>query len=300
MKTIVPPTYASKKRLNFAEHGGFEPIVCRHIKMRTLLALACFALVAHGAPPENVAGLKFQHNDLTTLFDATGTEILLNLDGTYTGLRSFVWREASIPGGTSSGTLVSRLVDISIPPNGTWSYRVVDATTAELVLDGRAWRLRFDADKPSGRMDEPNRRFPHLFWFDPYNPTTRMVNSSARCYVAPGRSVSVGFVISEGARRLLVRAIGPGLRTFGISEPLDSLVLRVHEAGSSLPIDASLPAASRETLDTAARRVGAFPLPSANDRAKFLTLPQGAYIAEVSSADNQSAGEVLVEVYQLP
>jgi hypothetical protein len=272
--------------------------------MKTLLVVGYFAacLITLAAPPGSVSGLKFQHNvPGPNLFDATGTEILLNANGTYTGLRSFVWRQVSRPGGTSAGTLGGELVDISIPPNGTWAYRTVDPTTAEIVVDGRTLLLHFDENKASGRVGEPvPGRFNQLFWFDSYDATARIVNSSTRCYVAPGRTVSMGFVITDGERRVLVRAIGLGLRTFGISQPLESPVLKLHEAGSSLPVDFEIPAASRATLDIAAQRAGTFPLPSASDRGKFLTLQQGAYIAEVSAADKDSAGEVLIEVYQLP
>jgi hypothetical protein len=183
---------------------------------------------------------------------------------------------------------------------------VIDQTTAEFILDGRSLLLHFEDGKTSGRVGDPkpiNSPNPvnELFWFDPYNAMARIVNSSTRCYLAPGRSLSLGFVITEGERRVLVRAIGPGLRTFGVGQPLENPRLNVSDARfAPLPVDLSLPDVSRTTLDMAAQRAGAFPLPSASDRGKFLTLQPGAYIADVTAADNQSAGEVMIEVYQLP
>jgi hypothetical protein len=272
--------------------------------MKLTLILGCLgaAVAALGAPPGNVAGMKFwQRVPGSDFFDATGTELLLNADGTYMGLRSFVWRQGTSGVGAGGTTLISVLADISIPRNGLWTYRVIDQTTAEIVLDGGALRLHFDDGTLTGSVGEPTPgKFGAFFLFSAYDATTRLVNCSTRCYVAPGRSVSFGFVISDGERRVLVRAIGPGLRTFGITQPLDNPALRIHAAGSSLPVDLELPSTSRATLDIAAQRAGTFPLPSANDTGKYLTLQQGAYIAEVVAADGVAAGEVLVEVYQLP
>jgi hypothetical protein len=177
----------------------------------------------------------------------------------------------------------------------------VDKTDAEIVLDGSTFRLRFDDDKLSGVVSDPNPSiFAAFFSFAVYDATTRLANCSTRCYAAPGRSASFGFVISEGERRVLVRAIGPGLRAFGITQPLENLRLEIHPAGSPLPVDLGLPSSSRATLDIAAQRAGAFPLPSANDRGAYLTLQKGAYIAEVAASDGVATGDVLIEAYQLP
>jgi hypothetical protein len=276
--------------------------------MKSFLVLGCClatAVISLGSPPASVEGMKFRHNVPlglgTNPFDYNGTEILLNSNGSYTGLRSFVWRQVFMPGGAGGGILTSDLVEISIPPNGTWSYRVIDQSTAEIIIDGRSQVLHFDVDKTSGVVGESIAgRFNQIFWLDPYNATTRLVNCSTRTYVAPGRSVSFGFVVSEGERRVLVRAIGPGLSRFGITQPLENPQLEVHLSNRLLPVDFDLPESSRATLDLAAQRAGTFPLPAANDQGKYLTLTQGAYIAEVRAPNAQAAGDVLIEVYQLP
>jgi hypothetical protein len=52
-------------------------------------------------------------------------------------------------------------------------------------------------------------------------------------------------------------------------------------------------------VDEAGRRTGAFPLPrGSNDSALLLTLPPGAYTAQVTGR-NQSQGVALVEVYEV-
>lgn len=274
------------------------------MKIALIVSWLASVVAALGAPPSDAAGMKFQKTVLAqSIFDSTTIELLLNADGTYTGLRRLESRQGTSDGGAGGSVLISVLADISIPQNGTWTYRVVDQATAIIVLDGAPLRLHFDDGLPSGRVGEPIPGTLGLipyFKFSPYDATTRLANCSTRCYVAPGRSVSFGFVISEGERRVLVRAVGPGLRTFGITQPLENPTLGVYRTGSSEPVDGRLPPSSRTTLAIAAERAGAFPLPSANDRSKFLTIQKGAYIAEVAATDGAAAGEVLVEVYQLP
>lgn len=274
------------------------------MEMKRSLFLACLglALTAFGAPPTSVEGTKLRYSITGQRgFDAIGTEILLNQDGTYTGLRRFDWREMSVPGGTSGGVLQSVLVDISIPENGKWAYRLVDQVSAEIILDGRALRLHFTDGDLAGRLGDPiPNKLNNSFRFSSYEAATRMANSSTLAFVAPGRVVTMGFVITTGERRVLVRAIGPGLRTFGITQPMGNPRMAVFRVGGELPVDLGLPATSRQTLDVAAQRAGAFPLPSANDLGKYLTLTEGTYIVQVAAAGSTETGEILVEVYQLP
>ena len=272
------------------------------MRLPRLTVFLCLAFAAFGAPPTTVSGMKFQYTFVVGRpFDSISTEVLLNSDGTYSGLRLFDRREMSVAGGTSGGTLASVLTDISIPQNGTWSYRVVDQATSEIVINSSTFVLHFTGGDLAGRLGDPRpNSFNHSFLFSPYDAATRLVNASTRSYVAPGRRVSLGFVISSGERRVLVRAIGPGLRTFGVAEPLEQLRMGVFRSGSLLAVDLGLPATSRATLEIAAQRAGAFPLPTAGDIGQYLTLREGAYTVEVFSANRESSGEVLLEVYQLP
>ena len=79
-----------------------------------------------------------------------------------------------------------------------------------------------------------------------------------------------------------------------------NLKMNVHPAGTLLPVDFELPPSSATTLNIAAQRAGTFPLPSPSDVGKYLTLHQGAYVAEIAAIDGVATGEVLIEVYQLP
>jgi hypothetical protein len=278
-------------------------VVMAEMKLPLILGFLAAAVAVFGAPPANVAGMKFQSTTYAgNPYDATSIELLLNADGTYTGLNSYVWRQGNSGVGAGGTVLISVLTDISIPRNGTWTYRVVDQTTAEIVFDGGAQRLHFADGTQRGYVGEPFDALGLLpsFSFDAYNAPGRLVNCSTRCYVASGHSVSFGFVVADGERRMLVRAIGPGLRTFGITQPLANPSLSIHSSRSFLPVDFGLPPSSSVTLIIAANRAGTFPLPSPSDSGKYLTLKQGAYVAEVAAIDGVAEGEVLVEVYQLP
>lgn len=267
------------------------------MKLVPLFLCLAACLVARGAPPEKVAGLKFRYGEWSQIsfFSGTEREIFLHANGTYSGLQASEYRE-----GRTGNVLIEQLVAFSIPANGTWSYRVVDDTSAEIVLNGQMLpRLNFEAGKTSGHLGPPGLGRANSFAFAVYDDTPRVVNCATRAYLAPGRSVSLGFVIAGGERRVLVRAIGPGLRAFGATEPLARPSLRVYQVGESFRDRGAL-VPSAATLNLAAAHAGTFPLTSADDQGRFIRLEPGAYIADVAAIDNASGGEVLIEVYQLP
>lgn len=131
-----------------------------------------------------------------------------------------------------------------------------------------------------------------------------LLNVSTRARLSADQPyILTGFVVQPGASAtmVLVRAVGPALAQFGISDPLAAPHLRVRDAsGHAL---ASWPGGWPLTLfpaNSPAASVGAFPLPAGGkDIESIYTLSPGAYTAEVSSADG-GAGTVLLEVYQLP
>lgn len=131
---------------------------------------------------------------------------------------------------------------------------------------------------------------------------TRLVNVSARNRVAAGGGALIaGFVISGNTpRRVLVRAVGPGLRDFGVPEVLPdprlSLYTRIN--GMDTIVAANDDWEDEANRDAAARAVpGAFALRhDSKDAMILLTLPAGAFTAVVTGAD-ATAGEALVEVY---
>ena len=130
----------------------------------------------------------------------------------------------------------------------------------------------------------------------------RLVNFSTRASAGPGAKVAiVGFVISgTQAKTVLVRAIGPGLRNFGVSTALPSPLVELYR-GSALIASNTGWSTGTNTADiaAAATRSGAFPLTAGSADSVVLTnLQPGAYTAIVSAATAIS-GPVLLEVYEL-
>ena len=119
-----------------------------------------------------------------------------------------------------------------------------------------------------------------------------------------GGSAFTGFVIAEGGSgRVLVRAIGPTLSTFGVVGALRNPTLAIVNASTNGVSGANddWSGESAQAISRTAAIVGAFPLPeNSKDSAAILTLAPGAYIAQVSSSDPSDAGEALIEVYLLP
>lgn len=133
----------------------------------------------------------------------------------------------------------------------------------------------------------------------------RLLNLSTRGRVEADRTLVIsGFVVAPGAptRRLLIRAVGPTLRDFGVNDALpDPSIALVRLAdGVQLTTNNDWGASSdAATLSALAQAVGAFPLPAGSlDAAALVELPPGAYSMLVSGVGNE-AGVALVEVYEL-
>lgn len=133
------------------------------------------------------------------------------------------------------------------------------------------------------------------------NTQARLVNVSVRTIVtAAGEAPVIGFVVAgTEPKRLLVRAIGPALAAFGLSDTIADPQLEIYEGSTRLQHNDNW--AGSAELEDAFARVGAFPLADAagKDAALLVTAAPGAYTAVVSGVNNAS-GTVLVEVYELP
>jgi inosine/xanthosine triphosphate pyrophosphatase family protein len=119
--------------------------------------------------------------------------------------------------------------------------------------------------------------------------------------VGTGADVLIpGFVIAGAPRAVLVRAIGPTLAQFGVSDSLSAPVLTLYDSESK-PIASNTgwtTAGNLEALQGATARLGAFALAdNSADSALFVTLNPGAYTAQTSGANN-TAGVALVEIYE--
>jgi hypothetical protein len=129
----------------------------------------------------------------------------------------------------------------------------------------------------------------------------RVVNLSSRVVVGPSSSATAGFVLSSptgAAKQLLIRAVGPGLTTFGVSGVLAHPVLNVYSASGAL-VASNGGWANSPAVIAANAATGAFPLAANSaDAATIVTLAPAPYSIQVSSGDGTS-GAALVEVYEL-
>jgi predicted alpha/beta superfamily hydrolase len=130
-----------------------------------------------------------------------------------------------------------------------------------------------------------------------------MVNLSTRGLVGGGQGVLIGGFVVSGIqpKRLLVRAAGPSLRGFGITNPLSDPVLTVYDANQNAVASNDNWGSAPDVagLVAAASQCGAFPFDiTGRDSAALVTLDPGAYTVVVGSADG-TTGVALVEVYEL-
>jgi hypothetical protein len=127
--------------------------------------------------------------------------------------------------------------------------------------------------------------------------TPRLANVSVRKQIGTG--LTAGFVISgSGNRSVLIRAIGPGLAAFGVSGTVADPQLRLIRQGTTIASNDNWGGTTE--LSAAFSAVGAFTLqPSSKDAALLIPLAPGDYTVEVSGVAG-TAGEALVEIYEVP
>ncbi len=130
-----------------------------------------------------------------------------------------------------------------------------------------------------------------------------VINASTRAFVGTGDSVLIpGFVISgTGSLKLLIRAVGPTLTTFGVTGVLADPTITLYRGTTALATNDNWSSAANATeISATASAVAAFALPAGSrDAALVTTLPAGAYTAIVSGVGN-TTGTALVELYVVP
>ncbi len=129
----------------------------------------------------------------------------------------------------------------------------------------------------------------------------RLVNLAARVEVGTGAGSAAGFVIrGSSALTVLIRASGPALASFGLTGTLPDPDLTLDPATGAAIATNTAWGGSTE-ISTAAVSVGAFAwgTASSHDSALLITLPPGAYTANVVGASGDT-GVALIEVYEVP
>ncbi len=133
-----------------------------------------------------------------------------------------------------------------------------------------------------------------------YTATTpRLVNVSCRIQLAVNGSLTDGFVIGGStSKTVLIRAIGPGLLAYGVTGAMADPQLVVYKDSTAIASNSAW--GGDPQLTAAMTAVSAQPNPpQAKDCAVLLTLAPGSYTAVASSASG-AAGNVLVDIYEVP
>jgi hypothetical protein len=132
---------------------------------------------------------------------------------------------------------------------------------------------------------------------------TRLINLSTRALVGTnGNIVITGFVIAgNGTEPLLVRADGPSLTQFGVAGVLAQPILTVLSGQTVISSNTGWGTNGNPAqIASVAAQVGAFPFAAGSaDSAVVISLPAGAYTAQVSGVNNMT-GVALAELYEVP
>jgi hypothetical protein len=127
---------------------------------------------------------------------------------------------------------------------------------------------------------------------------SRLINLSNRSLLSGGQVLTGGLSVGGTTpETVLIRAVGPSLGSFGVSNPLSDPTLTVFDSSGSVIAG---PVSNWNASDAATMSgVGAFALTSgSHDAATVMTLNPGTYTVQVKSAGGNS-GVALLESYEV-
>jgi hypothetical protein len=206
-----------------------------------------------------------------------GARVVLSVTAAGSTPLSYQWRKngMDLPGGTSADLT---LEDVS--PSDAGQYSVAVSNAAGAIASSKA-ALSVEA-APFTRQ-----------------PST-LANLSTRAHVSTGSDVLIaGFVINgPGAKRVLIRGVGPGLVRFKVDGTLvdPELVLFAHP---DVLIARNDDWGDAPAIAQAGDAAGAFALPSGSrDAALVITLPPGVYTTHLRGVAG-ATGIGLAEVYDM-
>jgi hypothetical protein len=132
----------------------------------------------------------------------------------------------------------------------------------------------------------------------------KLFNISTRANAGTGaNSLAAGIVVNGVVpKRVLIRAVGPGLVQFGFSGALAQTQLQLFNSANQVVAQntgwGTSPDAS--TLAAASTQVGAFPLVAGSgDSAMIISLAPGNYTAQINPLGS-AGGIAIIEIYELP
>jgi uncharacterized protein (DUF1800 family) len=133
---------------------------------------------------------------------------------------------------------------------------------------------------------------------------SRLINLSTRAQVGTGSGILVsglGLAPGSGVRKILVRAAGPALLGYSVTDYLADPAIAVLDANATqLASNDNWDSTNAAALSAAFAQAGAFPFsPGSKDAALLIDLPPGAnYTVQVSGVGG-TTGTALIEVYDL-
>ena len=124
---------------------------------------------------------------------------------------------------------------------------------------------------------------------------SRLANISTRGLVESGDNVLIGGIIaSKGLTKVVVRAIGPSLVAFGITNPLLDPTLELYDdSGTPIAINDDWQTSQKDDIEESA-----LPPNDSRESEIFAALPPGNYTAVVRGK-NGATGIAVVEAYNV-
>jgi hypothetical protein len=213
--------------------------------------------------------------------------LLLTAPGTYTASSWAINGEVRL-GGVGHYTVVSSTGSIVVSRTGSVKGPEFTGGFSKRLVFAHAGEFSFAATSVDPTVDIVQGVPPVL-------DAPPLVNISTRATLSAGQIHTSGFVVGgKVARSVLIRAIGPTLANFGVSNPLPSPTLTLFSRQFSISSNSGW--GGDPFLEATFSAVGAFSLPkTSRDAALVTSLIPGAYTVQVAGG----AGEVLVEIYFL-
>lgn len=211
---------------------------------------------------------------ISLLFASNGLDYSLGANGQLTSPVAFTYTKT----GANTATIVEPQAGSTTPLTVSLTFTSATGGT-------------FTADYGSGKTQLGSFTLSTI----PFKaPVTNMSN---RIMIKAGEMAIPGFIIDGSApRRVLMRAVGPGLTQFGVPTILPNPTIQVFRGQTSIATNDDW--SSDPTLASVFSQVGAFALTAGSrDAAVVATLTPGAYTAFVRGSTPTEQGEVLIELY---
>lgn len=199
---------------------------------------------------------------------------------------SYQWKkDGVILAGAAGADLVLAPVDAG--DAGTYSVMISNAVGSVSVLVGQL-SVMPPVEVPT-TVQPPNEGAGTMS-----APAGRISNLSVRTTLAAGRTLVVGLTVVGRPHPVLLRAVGPTLSAFGVTDAMPDPTFTVFKDGSS--IDANDNWGGSAVLNGIFSSVGAFALPASSLDAALVRAIDGGNTVQVSG---KSSGTVLVEAYEM-